>query len=376
MDTELPTIVSVELSDPSPTNSGVVTFTIIFSEDMNLAMEPTVTFGLLSPHDSNNVIKSSFSGDTWIGTFTIDSLTGDGQNTLKISLAEDFAGNQIAEYTMQFNIDTKTPSVSSGGPTGSDVPITTAITITFNESMNKTSVLNSFSFTDGTTTWTAADGTVSWSANTMTFTPDNDLSYDTEYTVTMATGARDPADNVLTAAHTWTFITQSEPDITAPSVSSVSHTGEDAKVTNTMTITFSEPMNHSKVEDSISVPGMEIQSFSWIGNRLTITFTTDLEAGEDYTVTIGTEAEDEAGNALDEPYTWTFTPKEEVEEPAANNFLWILLLIIVIIVVLVLVLLMKKKKPEEHVPQGHEEPSGDAPHEMQEENIPEENPHD
>jgi hypothetical protein len=363
VDTELPTIVSVEISDPSPTNSGLATFTITFSKDMNLAIEPLVTFGLLSPYDTNNIIKSSFSGDTWTGTFTIDSLTGDGQNTLKISLAEDFAGNQITEYTMQFNIDTKAPSVTSGGPTGSDVPITTAITITFNESMNRTTVLNSFSYTDGTTTWTTADGTVSWSANTMTFTPDEDLNHDTEYTISMATSAMDPADNALSGAYTWAFTTQPELDTTAPSVSSVSHTEDDAKVTNTMTITFSEPMNHSKVEDAISVPGMEIQRFSWTGNRLTITFTEDLMAGEDYTVTIGTEAEDEAGNALDEPYTWTFTPKEEVQEPAANNLLLILLLIIVIVVVLILVLLMKKKKPQEHVPQGHEEPY------PQEENI-------
>jgi hypothetical protein len=355
VDTELPTIVSVVLSDPSPTNAGLITFTITFSEDMNPAIEPLITFGLLSPHDTHTVVKTSFSQDTWIGTFTIDSLTGDGQNTLKISLAEDVAGNQIAEYTLQLTIDTKTPSVSSGGPTGSDVPITTAITITFNESMNKTTVLNSFSFTDGTTTWTAIDGTVTWSANTMTFTPDEDLDYDTQYTVTMTADARDPADNALSEVYTWTFTTHSQPDTTAPSISSVSHTGDDAKVTNTMTITFSEPMNHSKVEDSISVPGMEIQSFSWTGNRLTITFTTDLEAGEDYTVTIGTEAEDEAGNALEEPYSWSFTPKEKKEEPADSSLLMILLLIIVVVVVLVLFMLMKKKKPGQHVPHDHEE---------------------
>jgi hypothetical protein len=356
VDTEIPSVVSVVLSDPTPTHSGAVTFTITFSEFLNLAIEPVVTFGSLSPYDAHNVIKTSFSDDTWIGTFTIDPLTGDGQHTLKITLAEDLAGNQITEHTIQFVIDTNAPSVSSGSPTGSEVPITTAITLAFDESMNKTTVHNAFSFTDGTTTWTIADGTVSWSGNTMTFTPDDDLSHETQYTVTMAVGAKDHADNALAGTHTWNFTIRSEPDTTSPSVSSVSHTGEDAEVTNTMTITFSEPMNHSKVEDSISVPGMEIQSFSWTGNRLTITFTEDLVAGEDYTVTIGTEAEDEAGNALDEPYSWSFTPKEKVEEPSANNLLFILLLIIVIAVVLILVLLMKKKKPEGHVPQRHEDP--------------------
>lgn len=64
-------------------------------------------------------------------------------------------------------------------------------------------------------------------------------------------------------------------------------------------------------------------------------------------------------------------PKEEVQEPAANNFLWIILLIIVIIAVLVLVLLMKRKKPEEHVPQDHADPHSQEQN-LQSENHPEE----
>jgi hypothetical protein len=349
VDSTAPTIILVDISDTSPINAGSVTFTVTFSEDMDTGVDPAVTFGLSLPYDTYNLIKSSFSQDTWTGTFIVATSTGDGQYTLKISLAEDMAGNQIVDYTMQFTIDTIRPGVSSGGPTGSSVPITTPITIAFNETMNKTTVQNAFSFTDGTTTWTVANGSVSWSANTMTFTPDNDLlEYGTEYTVTMGTGAKDPADNSISEAYTWSFTTLTQPDTTAPTVSTVSHTGDDVEVSNTLTITFSEPMNHTKVEEAITISGgVTIQGFSWVGNRLTITFTSELEPDTQYTATIGKGAEDEAGNELDDPYTWTFTTKEEKEEPTEGSFLWIIILIIVIVVVLLLVLMMKKKKPEE-----------------------------
>jgi hypothetical protein len=348
VDATIPTIVSVTLSDPSPTNSGSLTFTITFSEDMDTGVDPIVTFGPSSPFDAHSVIKSAYSGANWTGTITINPSTGDGQHTLSITLAQDQAGNQITSYTMQFSIDTKQPSVSSGGPTGSNVPINTAITITFNESMDKTSVQDAFELTDGTTTWTAANGTFSWSGNTLTFIPseDIDLDYDTEYTVTIGTGARDLADNTISSAYSWSFTTIPEPDLTAPSVSTVSHSGDDAEVSNKITITFTERMNHSKVEDAISVsPGMQIQSFSWLGNTLTITFTEDLDADTPYTATVGTGAEDEAGNALEEPYSWTFTPKEKEVEPSSDMTMLLILIIIIVVVVLLLLLMMKKKKP-------------------------------
>jgi hypothetical protein len=349
VDATVPTIVSVTFSDPSPLNSGSLTITITFSEDMDTGINPLVTFGLSSPYDTYNVTKSAFTGANWTGTITITPSTGDGQHTLSITLAQDYAGNQIADYTMQFTIDTKHPAISQGSPTGTDVPVTTSITITFNESMDKTSVQEAFELTDGTTTWTVDNGTVTWSGNTMTFIPDDGLlDYDTQYTVTIGTGARDPADNAISSAYSWSFTTVPEPDTTAPTISTVSHSGDDAEVTNKITITFSEAMNHSKVEDAISIsPGMQIQSFSWLGNTLTITFTEDLEADTNYTATIGTGAEDEAGNPLEAPYSWNFTPKEKEVEPSSDMTMWLILIIIIVVVVLLLLMMMKKRKAEQ-----------------------------
>jgi len=183
----------------------------------------------------------------------------------------------------------------------------------------------------------------------MTFTPTVDLSDGTSYSVNIGTGAQDQAGNGLTSVYTWSFTTTQAPDTTSPTVTSVSLEGDDVEVTDSLTITFSEAMDHDSVEDAIIIsPEVEILNFTWVGNALTITFTSDLEPGTEYNVTIGTGAEDLAGNALDEPHTWQFTTKEEEE---GFPVLALLLIILVIIIVIILLLfLMRKRKPEELPP--------------------------
>jgi hypothetical protein len=352
VDATIPTISSIVLSDPSPVTEGSLTFTITFSEDMDTGVTPMVSFGLTSPYQTHTVIESTHTLTTWVGTFAINTATGDGTNTLRIALAQDIAGNQIVIYTMQFEIDTIHPTVSTAGPQETDVVVTTSITITFDEGMDTTSVEDAFSYTDGTTTWTASDGSISWSGNTMTFTPSSHLDPDTDYTASVGTDAMDIAGNHISTAHTWSFTTIPELDTTPPSVTTVSHTGDDAKISKTLTITFSEPMNHTEVEEAITIsPGVEIEGFSWSGNTLTINLKDELEPNTEYTVTVGTAAKDQAGNSLDEPYTFTFTPKEVKEESGFGATLLLLILIVVIVVVLLLFLMMKKKKSQEVPPE-------------------------
>jgi hypothetical protein len=358
VDITKPDVISIVVSNPSPINEGTVTVTITFSEDMDLSSGPLVAFGLTTPFNANGIIQSTFSGALWTGTFTVTPATGDGTQTISITLGTDLAGNTMDEdTTFSFVIDTVSPDVSSSGPTGSEILLDSKIIFSFSESMNKTSVHNAFSLTDGTTTWTIANGSVSWSGNTLTFTPHDELDYDKEYTITMETTAKDLADNPISSEHSWTFATLPEPDTTAPSISTVSHTGEDAEITNKITITFNERMNQSEVEDAISItPGITIQSFYWLGNTLTITLAEDLEADTEYTVTIGTQAEDESGNSLEEPYTWSFTPKEEKVEPSSNMTPFLILIIVIVVVVVLLLLFMKKKGPSSVTKGGEEYP--------------------
>ena len=244
VDTTLPTILSIVLSDPSPTKAGTVTFTITFSEDMDTTVNPTVTCGLTLPYDTHEITESSYNGDIWTGTFDIDSTTGDGTFMITVSLAEDLAGNQLATNTSYtFVIDTKPPAVVSGIPTGTDVAITTMISITFDETMNHTSIQNAFSLTDGTTTRTTIMHSASWSGNTLTFTPDFDLSYGTEYTGTIGTAAKDLAENDLVLAYTWSFTTIQSPGTTLPTVDYIQIRDESrgqGMVVEDMTFTLGE----------------------------------------------------------------------------------------------------------------------------------------
>ncbi|MCL7412083.1 MAG: carbohydrate binding domain-containing protein, partial [ANME-2 cluster archaeon] len=51
-------------------------------------------------------------------------------------------------------------------------------------------------------------GTFTWSGDTMTFTPDADLTSNTTYTITISTDAKDLADNSMQTDHTWEFTTE------------------------------------------------------------------------------------------------------------------------------------------------------------------------
>ena len=63
-------------------------------------------------------------------------------------------------------------------------------------------------------------------------------------------------------------------------------------------------------------------------------------------MTVGSSAKDEAGNALEEPYTWSFTTeaKAEKEEEAGISPMLFVIPIVILVIVSQLVSFYKKKK--------------------------------
>lgn len=115
VDTIKPTV-AVNLSpEPPYTAEGIITFTLTFSEDMDITVEPTVTFGLPTMFDTHTVDGgwSEESLTEWVGSFAIDEtwvIDDDGEQTLKISGAKDEAGNEMDEDTDNtFYIDLNAP---------------------------------------------------------------------------------------------------------------------------------------------------------------------------------------------------------------------------------------------------------------------------
>jgi hypothetical protein len=199
-DTTPPTIIG---NTPTGTNVPVNTqINITFSEAMNLESAQSVfstspaTTGRFR-WDGNTMIYTLSSNLAYRTSYTVTIGTG----------ARDFAGNGLqSPHSQRFTTasapDTP-PTVIGNTPTGSNVPVTTQITMTFSEAMDQASVQTAFS------TSPATKGSFRWDGNTLIYTPSLNLAYRTRYTVTVGTGARDFAGNGLQSPHRRQFITVS-----------------------------------------------------------------------------------------------------------------------------------------------------------------------
>jgi len=96
-------------------------------------------------------------------------------------------------------------------------------------------------------------------------------------------------------------------DTTAPTVDANTPIGTDVSASTAISVTFSEAMNTTSAEDAFSITPAVAGLFSWAGDAMTFTPDADLVYDTTYNVTIGTGAEDLAGNNLAEEFSWNFT---------------------------------------------------------------------
>ncbi len=218
------------------------------------------------------------------------------------------------------------PQVLSTNPVNLavDVPIDQVVTVTFNEKMNPATISQAaFSMTSPDTTGnkktalsktttivTAGNVAYNNSNYTMSFTPNNNLTINTTYTVTVSSSIKDLMGNALQANYVWTFSTGAT---TSPTVSSMdpANNTTDVVLNKTVTATFSMPMDPltlttttftvkqgtTVVAGTVSITGT-MASF-----KPTVPFT----AGTVYLATITSGAKNVNGVSLQNDNTWTFT---------------------------------------------------------------------
>lgn len=120
--------------DPDPAMAVPVTFTLTFNEDMDTGTSPVVQFGMVDPYTTHTA-GGSWTVDSlreWEGTFSVTTLTGDGVNTISVSVAEDEAGNVMEIDTSNtFVIDTVAPTLPVDLPA---VVTDVSVTISWTES--------------------------------------------------------------------------------------------------------------------------------------------------------------------------------------------------------------------------------------------------
>ncbi|MBT9142797.1 MAG: hypothetical protein DDT29_01193 [Dehalococcoidia bacterium] len=161
----------------------------------------TITFKCKAPGEANIIFKNPVEGEPPVKL-------ADAAGLPITILPENIRGAVIVQ-----EVEDVVPEVVSTFPTAgaTDVAIDTNITATFSKDMDVASI-NTTTFTIVTDT-TPITGTVSYDAATKmaSFDPDTDLAFNTTYTATITTGAKDTAGNPLAADHSWVFTTGAPP---------------------------------------------------------------------------------------------------------------------------------------------------------------------
>ena len=214
--------------------------------------------------------------------------------------------------------DATAPTVVQRSPEAGarDVHPAAAIRVWFSESMNRTAVESSFSYTDGVRGYGSADGARYWwfANTTLYFLPSSAFAYGAQYTVSLAGGeARDGAGNPLNGGQneTWSFTVATQPDTTPPGIVSTSPFDGQRNVSRNarITIIFSEAMNHTSVEEALAITGgASFWDFRWPNDAtLEVATAAPMAYRSQYAVLVFTGAEDLAGNSLPQPATIAFT---------------------------------------------------------------------
>ncbi len=329
---EEPDLTSPEILSVNPTNNEEnvsidTEISATFDEPLNDATVNDSNFYL--ELDGDRVSGSvSRSGDTIIFSPSND-LDYESTYTATISTGiQDMAGNSLEDsevwsFTTEEAPDDTPPSVSSTSPVGGsdNVTIETNISVTFNESITASDPDDTIEISP------SVDGSADISGNTITFTPSDNLAYETTYTLKVTTAVEDLAGNSLEEDFEWEFTTEEEPDNTAPEVSSISPTdgATDVPITiDEITVSFNEDMNSDTfdkdtfllIQDGDEIDG-DVPSF--VGNTARFIPNDDLEYSTSYTAIVSGDVEDLAGNSLGSDFEWSFTTEAEPDSDDDNG---------------------------------------------------------
>ena len=202
-----------------------------------------------------------------------------------------------------------TSTYNANGAT--NVPVNTKVGVFFTKLMDPaTLTANTFTLQQGNT---PVSGSVTLASYSSTFTPAVALTPNTLYTATITTGAKDLDGNALANPYVWSFTTATAPDIIPPWVTGTINVNGATNVSINTKIGafFTEVMDPLTVttatftvmQGTTPVNG----TVNYIDLAATFTPAAALSPSTLYTATISTGAKDLVGNALANPYVWSFT---------------------------------------------------------------------
>jgi hypothetical protein len=336
VETEASTVTTVDITPPAISQlipvpgttqvSPAANINVIFSEPMNPSTINATTFTLRVTDGAAIAGAVTYNAETRRATLTPNAPLPNFTNlTARITTgARDLAGNALqrdSSWTFTTRDDVP-PTIASTTPANGaiGVPPTSAITITFSEAMDATTI-NAANITLRTTTGgTAVASTVTYNATTRTatLTPGGALASGTNYTVSVSAAVKDAQGNAIVPT-TFSFTVG---DITAPTVTAVVPAADATGVAlnTTVSATFSEPMDPTTINTTTftlrpTAGGANITgtvAYNAATNTATFTPSATLANGTSYTATVTTGARDTAGNPLGAARTWAFTTIDTV----------------------------------------------------------------
>jgi len=218
--------------------------------------------------------------------------------------------------------DQSAPVISTFSPAdgAAGVHPTNAISITFDESMDRESVERAFSLSRETEE--KVSGTFSWSRNTLLFTPAEPLDVNPKYIIRISRKAEDKNGNNLLSDHISTFTVSGRRS--APTLIN-QWPGEGTYIasrTNDILLTFSTNMDLASMYEAFSIAPSVSGMYSLISNGTVFRFhpTSPLVHGSVYTVRVSRDAKDTANNALGSEITFTFTAGTDFTAPSLVSF--------------------------------------------------------
>ncbi|MBU0491710.1 MAG: Ig-like domain-containing protein [Chloroflexi bacterium] len=218
----------------------------------------------------------------------------------------DVDGNTLsADYTWVFT--TVLPAVSVVYPRNNSqwVGPTDAITVTFNQPMNRPSVQEHLTLQVGTQ---AVAGRFFWRDDqTVAFYPADRLALSATYIGRVAAGAQGANGAPMPQPYEWLFRTVGQPTVkqVTPSPSAT-----DVDYYDNVRVIFSNPMDRASVNASLTIVPTVTQVYSyWVNSNTEWSISPSFNPSTRYTVTFGQQATDRYALPLDREYHTSFTTR-------------------------------------------------------------------
>ncbi|MEM7297460.1 MAG: Ig-like domain-containing protein, partial [Bacteroidota bacterium] len=266
---------------------------------------------------------------------------------------EDLAGNDFAgftdqntwNFTTEIETDVTAPTVSSFSPAdeANDIAVDANLIATFDEPIQM-GLGGNIDIKLGITTLESipvSDGRISIVGNQLTIDPTADLPFSSAVHVNISGAAiEDLSGNNYAGIgdnSTWNFTTEVEPDVTPPSIVTLSPADDevDVSIQSNLVMTFDEPVFQGlgsgnsiviREADATLVEHFQVTDGRVTGlgtSTLTFNPNTDFDSETSYYVTIPNQmVEDAAGNGISgwtDDQTWSFSTAD-VDPPTITNF--------------------------------------------------------